>query len=397
MNKSRFLMLTAISTVLNASGDASWSSTISNSYSNAKEYVSGKLSSSPKNRVERYNLVWKDSLGKFKEASDLELKLESAPEPSWRVWKTNKNDIKADIDDTINDIIDDIADIDLLDYKRRVKKYRDKIKAIKYDIAKIREDRITASKDEKGKYSSKIAELKDDIKSVEKEIKEIHKELKRKFRENRVELSAKQIDVLLDRVDGDDIIQMTVVLDVLKYINKQIATLVKESGEDLDTAKKYYAMHLVSLQIVVNIQQKYIDKVNNVYLPKLKSIEEKTLKVKSETEINIDKEQNERRRQIYISNLKSQELTLKVLRLYKEHLNRAIANVLKAKSISKKNLDLAENTLKTVLLSSDLYNTIAESRGLFNRVISIQIPNIVEFENLKIKKEFKNLTLQLSQ
>ena len=385
------LLFIALFGVTSATENINWSSTL---VDEAKGMI-GFSKDKNVTRDTRYKLVWKNSFDKFEEASNLELKLDNTPDASWKFWQTNKDDINEDIDSLINSIIDEIAGIDLLEYKRKVAKYREKIEELREDIAKLRESKILASTKEKKEYEDDIAKLKKQIKSIEDGIKEIKKELKKSFRENKISLNAKQIDTLLDRVDGDDIIEMSVILDILKYINSQIAQLVKESGEDLNRAKKYYAMHLVSLKLVVHIQQKYIDKVNSEYIPKLNKIEEKTKKLKYDTEIMIDKSSDERRALIYKKNLEAQNLTLRVVTLYKNALLKSIESVKKAQLISIENLKVADNTLKTVLLSSDLYSVISESKAMFNRVISIQMPEIVPFENLKIKQEFKKMTTRL--
>ena len=71
---------------------------------------------------------------------------------------------------------------------------------------------------------------------------------------------------MLSRVDGDDIIEISLVMETLKHITNQIMILMKESKEELVQAKKYYGMHQVLLELVVYIQQKYIDKSNTIYI-----------------------------------------------------------------------------------------------------------------------------------
>ena len=94
-------------------------------------------------------------------------------------------------------------------------------------------------------------------------------DLKSNFKEIGVNLTSEQIEVLLTRVDGDDIIQISLVMETLKHITNQILELMKASKEELKQAKKYYGMHQVLLELVVYIQQQYIDKCDNVYLPKI--------------------------------------------------------------------------------------------------------------------------------
>jgi hypothetical protein len=145
----------------------------------------------------------------------------------------------------------------------------------------------------------------------------------------------------------------------------------------------------------VHIQQKYIEKIDNIYIPKLEKLIEKSKNIIYKTEIAIDKESSESRRKVYEANLKAQQLTLKVANLYKEHLLSTKNSVLKAQISAKKNLALAENTYETVSLSSGLYSIIKENEAMFNKISQIQMPTIVPFENIQIQKKYKELTKKM--
>ncbi len=69
-----------------------------------------------------------------------------------------------------------------------------------------------------------------------------------------LDLDLEQIKVLLSRVDSENIIQMSVVFDVLKQITKQLMELTQSSGEEIKTAKKYYGMHVVLIEMVIHMQ-----------------------------------------------------------------------------------------------------------------------------------------------
>jgi len=49
-----------------------------------------------------------------------------------------------------------------------------------------------------------------------------------------------------------------------------------------------------------------------------------------------------------------------------------------------------------VTVAADLASLMAENSNLFNEVMSIQVPELIPFENLQMQKEFEALTLQLS-
>jgi hypothetical protein len=170
---------------------------------------------------------------------------------------------------------------------------------------------------------------------------------------------------------------------------------MRESNEDLLQAKRYYGMHLVSLALVVHLQQQYIDRVNGVYIPKIDTIVDRAGSMMGRTEMLIDRERNQNRVAVYRSNLEAQRFTQKVAMEYREELMTSRDNMKEAQKHTQQNLLLAENTFATVSLSSGLYNLIAQSQMMFDKISQIQIPQIVPFENMQIEQKYKELTKQI--
>ena len=208
-------------------------------------------------------------------------------------------------------------------------------------------------------------------------------------------LTAAQIEVLLTRVDGDDIIQISLVMETLKHITNQILELMKASKEELTQAKKYYGMHQVLLELVVYIQQQYIDKCDNVYLPKIDKMITDSAQMMANTRRLKGQEEDARRRAIYNNNLDAQMLTHKAAKLYRNDIVASRDNMREAQQISKANLQLSKNTYATVLLSADLFDLITESQSMFEEVSKIQVPNLVPFENFQMEQKYRELTERL--
>jgi len=321
--------------------------------------------------------------------------LEKAPESAWIA--SDKKDIQDDIDRVFNTIIDTLIDDDFLSSKKEIHRYSQNINARKNSIAFYREKRISAPvesrlKTTKADYTTKIEALNEENRHDLASIEMIKSKLIIQFSKIGVKLSKAQIDVLLTRVDGDDIIQMALMMNLLKDITNQIMTLMQENNESLEYAKKYYGLHLVTLELVVYIQQNYIDKVTHRYLPKIETLIFESEKMVAETEKLAASEMSERRRQIYEKNILTQKLTAHAATRYKEDLITSRKSMATAQKITKKNLLLARNTYKTVLLSTDLYTLIAESQTMFSQVSKIQVPDIVPFENIQIEKKYYELT-----
>ncbi len=341
------------------------------------------------------NALWDELLPQLEKGLEYTDKLEKAPDSAW--IGSDKKDIRHDMDKVFNKIIDTLIDDDFLSYKKEINTLQQDIAGNRNTIAFYREKKISAPaqssiKTTKADYAKKIEELQEENRGNERRIEQIKDRLIQQFSDIGVNLSAEQINVLLTRVDGDDIIQMALMMDVLKHITNQIMVLMKENNEDLAYAKKYYGLHLVTLELVVYIQQNYIDRVDRVYIPKIDTIMFEAQKMVAETKRLAAGEMSGRRRSIYEKNIQTQELTSHVAQLYKQDLITSKISMINAQKITKKNLQLARNTYKTVVLSADLYELISESQNMFSEVSRIQVPDIVPFENMQIQKKYYELT-----
>lgn len=403
--KKTLLTLTLLLTFANAE----WSDSITNAYDVTKEksqefYNSAKQKLEPTQltqeeiKEKRFGKLWEEVFEEYKEGVSLLDNSKNAPNSAW--FEKDKLDYQADLDNVLNTIIKILTNDDLLSYKNEIAYKRGEIIELKSDIITYREKIVAAPKESmiyttKSKYQEKIKDAKDGIAVFQNDIEIIKKRLEKRFFNNGIELSMGQIDVLLTRVDGDDIIQMTVIMDVLNKITQQILSLMKESNEELSQAKKYYGMHLISWQLVIHIQQKYINKVKHNFVPQIEHIIAQTEQMIRKTTRLYEMENDYNKKNIYQKNLNIQQETKKVAQTYKEQLIMAKNEMKKAQKLSLSNLKLAQNTYQTVSLSSELYSVISESQTLFNKIAKIQMPNIAPFENKKIKKKYQEITGKL--
>ena len=91
-----------------------------------------------------------------------------------------------------------------------------------------------------------------------------------------------------------------------------------------------------------------------------------------------------------------QKYTLEVLSLYEEILRKDLLKIETGLKKVNDNYLVSLNTFQTVTVAADLASLMAENSNLFNEVMSIQVPELIPFENLQMQKEFEALTLQLS-
>ena len=367
-------------------------------YSSAKDTIISKPKTPQEIKEEQFQETWESVFSKYREGIELLEKRLSAPDSAW--FRSTKKDYKEKIDEVINDILGVLTSQNLLEYKEEIEDKKEEIEKLKKRVLNYREKRVGAPKESlihttKEGFDKKIKDSRDEITILENDIWIVKKNLEKSFKETGIELSSQQLDVLLSRVDGDDIIQMSVVMKVLNQITEQILILMKESGEELSQAKRYYGMHLISWQLVHYIQQHYIDRVNHEYIPKIDRIIQKTEQMMNRTSSLIDREKELEKRLIYQKNFGIQKETQNVAMVYRKQLLEAKNEMKKAQSVTKSNIKLSQNIYNTVSLSSELYSVISQSQKMFNAIAKIQMPKIVPFENIKIKKKYQEITGEL--
>jgi len=344
---------------------------------------------------EHFNDIWEDVIDNLEDGLEITKEIEKAPASA--IFGDDKKSLRKDFNEVLDDIIMLILDDNLLNYREVIREEKEKISELESDILKYREKKITAPneshiKSTKSDYLEKIREAKSAIAGHRKKISDTKLLVSQNFQEMGVNLTTEQIDVLLSRVDGDDIIAMTLMMDVLKQVTRQLLGIMQESGEELTPAKKYYGMNMVLLELVVYLQDNLIVKIEKQYIPRIDKIIKDTKNILAKTSRKISSERNLQRKSIYHQNYEAQKLTFKVAMLYRKNLEDELKQIERAKEVSLKNLDVSKNTFETVSLSSDLYKIISSSQEMMREVMKLQIPTIIPFKNIKMRDKFMELT-----
>jgi len=337
--------------------------------------------------------IWPDVLKNLDDALDLNLKIDEAPDSRW--FGDDKKSLAKDQFDVFSELESLLSSPAISANRKNIVRLKEKINDERQDIARLKEKIVVALPNEKDKLDKKVQKSLDKIKVYSDNIEYQKANLKARLEEMGLLLSHDQIDVLLSRVDSDDIIKMSVIYDVLADITKQLMELTQEFNEDINQARKYYGMHVVLLKFVINMQQTYINKLENEYLPKIDDIRKDTVRVSQESKILLRSEKNSPQRKALQNNLQAQQLTLKVAKLYAQQLNKQKAKVEEAFILAKNDYRVAKNTFDTVKLSAELIRLMKTNQALFNALMNIQIPEIVPFKNIQMQKKFEELSVLL--
>ncbi len=347
---------------------------------------------------QRFRDTWNQLIPQLEHAAAISKEMEHAP--NYAIFIKDKRDFQIEFDDVLDRIISLLEGTELLKHQRAIRLLKSKIDLANRTITYYQEARIGAPRDHwllitQAGYDRKIAELHKDIANYEKDIVAIQHQFVTALQAIGLNLNLEQAQVLLARVDGDNILQMAIVFDTLKVITQQLMQIMSISGESVDYIR-YYGMHVVLLEMMLYMQNRYIDYVDKQYLPKLEEVISKTIQINKESFRELRKEADANRREVYRSNIKAHQLTLNTAKIYMGHLKSQRQKVQEVRAKIARDLTLARNTYATVTVSSELLNILQASQDSFDTLMRLQAPEIVPFENNQILKKFEELSSVLS-
>ena len=244
----------------------------------------------------------------------------------------------------------------------------------------------------KSGYDQKIVSAEEEIAVATETITAEKQKLVTDLERIGMKLDAKSIDNLLDSITGDEFMRVSIIFDNAKNFAAELERLTNESGEDLETAKKYYGVYLMLLKTVSRLQEKFVENVDKEYYPKLDNFADKARE-------NIADAQKAIRlggdKTILENNIESNRMTYDAAMFYKQGLAEQKHQMMLANLETKKSILTAANTYKTVALSKDVAELMAVSRRAFNSITGLAVPDLRPFENQKMKKAFSEMTREL--
>lgn len=339
---------------------------------------------------------WDDLFEKIEEAERTRSEIDTAPQSS--LFGSDKASLKKDLDEQLSEILFMITeDKSALKFIKDIRAIKQNIQVQKDSITKYREKLMfPLDEAQKTDYQNKIDKANKTIEVLETKIEISKESLMYNLSTAGVIFTSEQLDMLITRVDVDDILQLTLVFNNLKIVTEQLGRLMEATKNDIKATKKYYAMYVILSEMIVYTQKQYLNKMDNIYLPKVTRIvnDAEAIQIKTKMLINSTKDANSKK--ILDSNYKSQVLSAKTASLYKKQLNQQHQKIQSALKKSNHDLQIALNTFKTVQISFTLLEVIKESRESFNSLLNIQLPELIPFENKEMALEYEKITQEIS-
>ncbi len=321
------------------------------------------------------------------------------------LWTETREDRNTKVRGLLDSALSIVTDVPVVEVQKKVEALRKNIREIEDQNAVLKGKRLTAPKDATlpgilndtiGSLEAAIADNGKRIEANQAEIKTAKSDIALALKTAGVELQPDQIDLLLDSVLSGDLVRLVAVFNAAKVIDGQLAKMIGATGDNMNAARKYFAMHAALFAMLVQAQDSTIAKIDSQYLPKLEAIMSDIKAAQGKTGELLKAENRPDQKRALDANRDSQKLADDAAKAYRRYLQQQREQIVKARLKAMHDLKIADNTYETVEASVQLRNLMKESSASFEAIQKLEAPSFDQiFKNDELRREFDNLTRKL--
>lgn len=321
------------------------------------------------------------------------------------MWRETKEDREEKVRNLLDSVLSIVTDVPVVEIQKKVEGLRKNIRELEDQNAKLKEKQLTAP--EKTAITDIMtdtvatleAAIGENLKRIEKnreEIRAAKNEISTALKDSGIELAPDQIDLLLDSVLSGDLVRLVAAFDAARVIDAQLARLISSTGDNMNAARKYFAMHAALFAMLVQAQDSTIAKIDTQYMPKLEAILTDIEAAKAKTSKLLKAENRPDQQRALEANRDSQKVAEDAAKAYRRYLQSQREQIAKARIKAVHDLRIADNTFETVEASVQLRNLMRDSSASFEAIQKLEAPSFEHiFKNDELRREFENLTRRL--
>ena len=356
------------------------------------EIIDGKSNLDMEDKIDSIRL-YVDELG--------ELKKKETKAAKFTIIAKSKKDYRIKIDEVLKEIEPILFDGQIVNYAERIRQAKSRIDEFEEKKVELNEKILFAS-DDTSLFTTSKSDLREEVDKIDKLliklnnlIDKLEYDLKRKMNDLGIQLTREQIRIMTTRIDGDDLAKSFAIFDVTKQITKNLAIIMQQNSFSGTATTNYYGIYVILSEILGHSQRQYIDKINETYLPALNEIGANIKDSITYAEDSIKETSNDENVKILESNIEANKFSLNVLDSYRDILVGQRNSLEEAVERTKEQIMVAYSTYDTAVNSANLINLISQTQESFNKIMDMQLPDIVPFENSELENKFNEISEQL--
>lgn len=346
---------------------------------------------------------WENLTGTLDEATVLREKQKRLPESSWLGADQQKTGAKiAKLLRRAQGILLSSETLKLADRSEEIK---ERLPRLYQRIEEYKNKRIGAPQKSYNPFVKTVKDCEETIAAAEKDVERLRDELAQireaiaaELRGWGLKLTDAQADVLFSSVVGDSLLRNAVIFENVKGVTAQLTQLMAQNKDDTSIARKYYGMYVTLIDVLLDTQHGFVNKIDGEWRPQVRKISEGAAASLKEAHAALNRSDfSAAQKAIFRSNAASNEMTVKAAEQYLKLLDNQKASVQNCIRSIERDREVAANTYATVQHISDMNAVVQSSMQLFDMLAAMQLPEIQAFDSSGVRREFDEITRRLQQ
>lgn len=346
---------------------------------------------------------WENLTGTLDEATVLREKQKRLPESSWLGADRQKTGAK--IAKLLRRAQGILLSSETLKLVGRSEEIKERLPKLYQRIEEYKNKRIGAPQKSYNPFVKTVKDCDETIAAAEKDVKRLRGELAQirdaitaELRGWGLKLTDAQADVLFSSVVGDSLLRNAVIFENVKGVTAQLTQLMAQNKDDTSIASKYYGMYVTLIDVLLDTQYGFVNKIDGEWRPQVKKISEGAAASLKEARAALNRSDfSANQKAIFRSNATSNEMTVKAAEQYLKLLDNQKTSVQNCIRSIERDREVAANTYATVQHISDMNAVIQSGMQLFDMLAAMQLPELQAFDSSGVRREFDEITRRLQQ
>ena len=326
------------------------------------------------------------------------------PEWSAMPWKNSQRKNKKKIDQIAVKLMQNVGNSPLDKVLQERETLEAELKALSQKIVKLEEESFSAPvkggflKKSRADYEALITQEKKKQAELKQKLQANLIKVRKTFEAMGLSISQTQVNDLFVVITGESMRNFFIRFSNLRILSEVIAHHISksQSGQGYaGQAKRYYAIYVALVYMLVEIHEVTIKKITTEYIPKVEELAQRTQAQINETEVLLSRDDQAGNRETFEKNLTVQKHLYEASKHYKKYL---LTQTQKIKATSKElqlRFEAVLNTYQTISLAESLLSTIKSGVKSINDLNSLSLPEMLPLSDEKLHEEFKLITGKL--
>lgn len=304
----------------------------------------------------------------------------------------------------IRDCFEIMADSDVLDLLALQDEVASGVREREKKLDELARESLTAPQDSWNPLATTQESLRRDSARLRREIAEMEASLAGKkdlvlatITSNGVPLTREQFEAMINAADSVETAQIMAVAGNLHDLLQTLESQVTAPDASVDMLKTYSGIYMMCYRVYIYAVANAIVTIEKQYQPRLAEVKRKNDELMKESRSLRRQLTSDADRQTLESNMESQQRMDKVIDLYGRYLKRRVGELTKLNEEMGRHYRVAENTYRTIQLSSQLIELVRTTRDDFSRIFSFRTPEMRLLLDERLSREFAEVTASLRE